>query len=151
MGAAFGVWQPGKREGLDSAGEAGSLCWAELYTPDIARAAAFYHTVLGWETSAVSFPGGVYTTRQPAGDGEEGAFGGMVPLPTTPWRRRRTGRTGCRTSAPRTRTPWPRAPSSWADACGCPRRSVPGVGRLARLEDPYGARFAVLRGDPRET
>lgn len=84
MGASFGVWQPGKREGLESAGEAGSLCWAELYTPDIARAAAFYHTVLGWETSAVSFPGGVYTSVSPQGTGVEGAFGGMVPLADDP-------------------------------------------------------------------
>jgi predicted enzyme related to lactoylglutathione lyase len=27
---------------------------------------------------------------------------------------------------------------------------VPGVGRLARLADPFGARFAVLRPDPRQ-
>ncbi len=84
MGAAFGVWQPGRRQGLEAAYQAGCLCWAELYTPDIARAAAFYHKVLGWETSAVSFPGGVYTSFSPRDTGEEGAFGGMVPLADDP-------------------------------------------------------------------
>jgi predicted enzyme related to lactoylglutathione lyase len=28
---------------------------------------------------------------------------------------------------------------------------IPGVGRVARLADPYGARFAVLRSAPRQT
>ncbi|MFF9336514.1 VOC family protein [Streptomyces albogriseolus] len=151
MGAAFGVWQPGRREGLESAGEAGSLCWAELYTPDIARAAAFYHAVLGWETSAVSFPGGVYTSVSPQGAGEEGAFGGMVPLADDP------------VEADGSRPHWlpyigaedPDAVVARAAELGgrvrMPATSIPGVGRLARLEDPYGARFAVLRGDPRET
>ncbi|MFF9761636.1 hypothetical protein [Streptomyces sp. NRRL F-2305] len=32
-----------------------------------------------------------------------------------------------------------------------PAASVAGVGRPARMEGPYGARFAVLRGDPRGT
>ncbi|MCM3299257.1 VOC family protein [Streptomyces pseudogriseolus] len=151
MGAAFGVWQPGRREGLEAAGQAGCLCWAELYTPDIARAAAFYHKVLGWETSAVSFPGGVYTSFSPRDTGEEGAFGGMVPLADDP------------VEAEESRPHWlpyigaedPDAVVARAAELGgrvrMPATSVPGVGRLARLEDPYGARFAVLRGDPRET
>jgi predicted enzyme related to lactoylglutathione lyase len=151
MGAAFGVWQPGEREGLESVGEAGGLCWAELYTPDIARAAAFYHAVLGWETSAVTFPGGVYTTVSSRGTAEEGAFGGMVPLADDP------------VEAGENRPHWlpyigaedPDAVAARAAELGgrvrMPPTSVPGVGRLARLEDPHGARFAVLRGDPRET
>ncbi|SCE51326.1 hypothetical protein GA0115245_144914 [Streptomyces sp. di188] len=151
MGAAPGVWQPGERGGLESVGEAGGLCWAELYTPDVARAAAFYHAVLGWETSAVTFPGGVYTTVSSRGTAEEGACGGMVPLADD------------LVEAEENRPHWlpyigaedPDAVAARAAEPGGRVRmlpaSIPGVGRLARLEDPHGARFAVLRGDPRET
>ncbi|MFJ8187783.1 VOC family protein [Streptomyces sp. NPDC096105] len=148
-GAPFGVWQPGRREGLESAGEAGSLCWAELYTPDIARAAAFYHAVLGWETSAVTFPGGVYTSAGPRAAGEGGAFGGMVPLADDPVERDE-GRSHWLPyiGAEDPDTVVARA-SERGGRVRMPAASVPGAGRLARLEDPYGARFAVLRGDPR--
>ncbi|MET9371717.1 VOC family protein [Streptomyces griseoflavus] len=150
-GASFGIWQPAGRAGIEAAGEAGALCWVELHTPDVARAAAFYRTALGWETSAVRFPGGVYTSLNPAGTGEEAMFGGMIPPADEP--------AGAEAGRP-----------SWLPYFGVedtdavvaqavelggtlrmPATSLAGVGRLARLEDPYGARFAVLRGDPRQT
>ncbi|MEV6177478.1 VOC family protein [Streptomyces sp. NPDC052015] len=143
-GAPFGIWQPAQIQGVDVAGEPGSLCWVELYTPDIPAAAAFYHATLGLETAAVSFPGGVYTCVHPAGAGEDAMFGGMVPLADDP------------TEA--------ESGASWlpylevTDVDGVVARAeelggtvrvaatdVEGVGRIARLADPYGARFAVIR------
>lgn len=150
-GVPFGIWEPAQRKGIEAAGEVGALCWAELYTPDIARAAAFYHAALGWETSAVTFPGGVYTSVNPAGTGEDGMFGGMVPLADDP------------VEAGTGRPYWlPYIGVDDTDAVvdravaldgtvRMPATSLAGVGRLARLEDPYGARFAVLKGDPRQT
>jgi predicted enzyme related to lactoylglutathione lyase len=144
-GAAYGIWQPGRRGGLDRAGETGALCWAELYTPDVAAAAAHYHAVLGLETSALSFPGGTYTCVGPAGEGEAGVFGGFVPLAGDPVE-----------SEPH----WlPYIAVDDVDAVAArvrelggevrlPATDVPGAGRLARLADPHGARFAVLRPDP---
>lgn len=149
-GVPFGVWEPHLLEGFGAAGEIGSLCWVELYTPDIARAAAFYHSVLGWETSAVTFPDGVYTSVNPAGTGDDGMFGGLVPLADDP--------TEAETGSPH----WlPYFGVDDTDAVVAravdlggrvrmPATSLAGVGRLARLEDPYGARFAVLKGDPRQ-
>ncbi|OSP44923.1 MULTISPECIES: VOC family protein [unclassified Streptomyces] len=150
-GVPFGIREPAQHKGIEAAGEAGTLCWVELYTPDIARAAAFYHSVLGWETSAVTFPDGVYTSVNPAGTGEEGMFGGLVP-PAEDLAGAEPG------------------PPHWLPYFGVgdtdavvaravelggrvrlPATSLAGVGRLARLEDPYGARFAVIEGDPRET
>ncbi|GGQ75201.1 VOC family protein [Streptomyces flaveolus] len=144
----FGVWQPGRLGGLGVAGETGALCWVELYTPDIAAAAAYYHTVLGLETSAVPFPGaGTYTCVNPAGEGEESMFGGVVPLAD---------------DALETDAHWlPYFAVADADATVAragelggtvrmPATDIEGVGRLARLADPYGARFAVLRPAPRE-
>ncbi|MFF7858416.1 VOC family protein [Streptomyces sp. NPDC007904] len=151
VGVPFGIWQPALRRGVEAAGEVGALCWAELYTPDIARAAAYYHAVLGWETSAVTFPGGVYTSVSPAGTGEDGMFGGLVPVADDP------------TEAESGQPYWlPYIGVEDTDAVVAravelggrvrmPATSLAGVGRLARLEDPYGARFAVLKGDPRQT
>ncbi|MFE2279098.1 VOC family protein [Streptomyces sp. NPDC059454] len=150
-GVPFGIREPATPKGIEAAGEVGTLCWAELYTPDIARTAAFYHSVLGWETSAVTFPDGVYTSVNPAGTGEEGMFGGLVPLADDPTE----AETGRPHWLPYFGTDDTDAVVARAVALGgrvrLPATSLAGVGRLARLEDPYGARFAVLRGDPRET
>ncbi|AKZ59412.1 Hydroxylase [Streptomyces ambofaciens ATCC 23877] len=147
-GARFGLLQPGRLGGLGVAGDSGALCWVELYTADVAAAAAYYHAVLGLETSAVRFPGaGTYTCVNPAGEGEESMFGGVVPLAGDPVESEphwlpyfavddtdaavdRAGRLG--------------------GSVRMPAADIEGVGRLARLADPYGARFAVLRPSPRE-
>ncbi|MER6980441.1 VOC family protein [Streptomyces carpinensis] len=146
-GVPFGLWQPERMKGVDLAGGPGSLCWVELYTADIAAAAAFYNRVLGLETSGVPFPGGTYTCVNPAEGGEDAMFGGMVPLADDP------------TEA--------KAGPHWLpyfeveDADATVTRAgelggtvlqaatdIPGVGRVARLADPYGARFAVIKSAP---
>jgi len=48
-GAPFYVWQPNKRSGLGVTGEPGAFCWAELITPDLARAKTFYEGLFGWK------------------------------------------------------------------------------------------------------
>ncbi|WKE68652.1 VOC family protein [Streptomyces sp. WP-1] len=141
-GVRFGVWQPGRTEGVDVADAPGALCWAELHTPDIAAAAAFYHRVLGLETSGVSFPGGVYTCVNPAGAGEDAMFGGMVPLARAAdepyW-------------LPYFAVEDTDAITAEAQRLGgsvrAPAVTVEGVGRMAGLADPYGARFAVIRSE----
>lgn len=146
-GVSFGIWQPGRLAGLDVAGETGALCWVELYTADIAAAAAYYRAVLGLETSAVAFPGaGTYTCVNPAGEGEDGMFGGVVPLADDPVERDcywlpyfAVGDTDA--AVARTR--------ELGGTVRMPATDIEGVGRLARLADPYGARFAVLRPLPR--
>lgn len=144
-GAPYGVWQPGRRKGLDLVGGTGALCWAELYTPDIAAAAAHYHEVLALETSVLPFPGTAYTCLHPAEEGERGMFGGLVPLADDPVE---------------TEPHWlPYVAVADVDEVVArarelggevrvPATDVRGAGRLARLADPYGARFAVLRPDP---
>ncbi|MBQ0966897.1 MULTISPECIES: VOC family protein [Streptomyces] len=146
-GVPFGIWQPGRRIGLDVVGEAGALCWVELHTADIAASAAYYRAVLGLETSAVPFPGGSYTCVNPAGEGEEAMFGGMVPLAEDP---------------AETDAGWlpylavddaDTAVARTAELGGTvlmPATDIEGVGRVARLADPYGARFAILRPAPRQ-
>jgi predicted enzyme related to lactoylglutathione lyase len=147
-GVPFGIWQPGQTRGVDMAGDPGSLCWVELITPDIAAAAAFYHKVLGLETSAVSFPGGTYTCVNPAEGGEDAMFGGKVPLSDDP---AETGAywlpyfevTDADAVAARTR--------ELGGTVRVPATDIEGVGRFAKLADPSGARFAVIRSAQRQT
>jgi len=48
-GAAFSIWQPNINQGIGVAGAHGTLCWCDLYSPDQARAGAFYSALFEWE------------------------------------------------------------------------------------------------------
>ncbi|WP_432169316.1 VOC family protein [Streptomyces sp. 1222.5] len=145
-GVPFGLWQPGRTKGVDMADEPGALCWVELYTPDIAAAAAFYYKVLGLETSGMPFPGGTYTCVNAAAGGEDSMFGGMVPMADAPdevaagpcW-------------LPYFEVEDTDAVVEQARRLGgtvrMPAASVEGVGRMAKLADPQGVRFAVIRSE----
>jgi uncharacterized protein len=52
-GAVFCVWQAKEHKGIGIHNQQGSFCWADLSTPNQARAAEFYTRVFGW-----SMPGG---------------------------------------------------------------------------------------------
>ncbi len=143
-GVPFGLWQPGTTKGLDVVQEPGSLCWLELYTTDVPAAAGFYNAVLGLETFAVDFPGGTYTTFNPAGAAEDAMFGGVVPLSGDP-----TEAGGTPYWLPYFEVTDTDATVAKAQELGgtvrMPATEVPDVGRVAKLTDPYGARFAVIR------
>ncbi|MGW1718233.1 VOC family protein [Streptomyces sp. NPDC002156] len=146
-GAVFGLWQPARIKGLEVTGDPGSLCWVELYTTDVPKAAAFYGTVLGLETSAVPFPGGSYTCVNPAGTGEDGMFGGVIDIADDP--------TGTETTPywlPYFEVTDAGATVAKAQELGgqvrMPATEVEGVGTIAKLTDPYGARFAVIKSVP---
>ncbi|HLK22126.1 MAG TPA: VOC family protein [Bryobacteraceae bacterium] len=48
-GAVFIVWQPNRNAGIGIVNEPGAFCWADLSTPDPARAQKFYEALFGWE------------------------------------------------------------------------------------------------------
>lgn len=144
-GVPFGIWQPGRNKGLDVVQEPGSLCWLELYTPDQPAAAFFYNAVLGLETYGVDFPGGTYTTINPAGATEDAMFGGIVPLADDP------GETEPYWLAYFEVTDTDAVVAKAQELGGTarmPATDMEGVGRVAKLADPYGARFAVIKSVP---
>ncbi|MFF1646499.1 VOC family protein [Streptomyces sp. NPDC058240] len=145
-GAFFGVWQPKENLGLGAVGVPRSLCWAELYTPDVPAAAAFYDAVFGWETAHVPFPGGggSYTVIRTRGGGAEAEFGGFVPLNAVATRA---------VAGPH----W--LPYFEVDDCDAAVADVErlggkltlepmemeGVGKFADVADPDGAEFALIK------
>lgn len=145
-GVPFGVWQPGRITGLDVVTDPGALCWLELYTPDLPAAAGFFNAVFGWETTAIDIAGGAYTCVHPAGTEPGSMFAGIVPLDEDPseagsgpyW-------------LPYFEVPDTDAAVSRAQERGggvrLPATDLPGAGRFAKLTDPYGARFAVIRSE----
>jgi predicted enzyme related to lactoylglutathione lyase len=51
-GAVFCVWQANKNAGIGIAAVHGTLCWADLSTPDVKRASDFYSGLFGWQVTA---------------------------------------------------------------------------------------------------
>ncbi|MGT2531355.1 VOC family protein [Streptomyces nojiriensis] len=146
-GVGFGVWQPRGHAGLGAVTERGSLCWTELYTGDVAAAARFYGAVLGWEIREMPYEGGTYTMAGPAGGTDEESFAGLVPISVDP-------------VEDAERPYWSLyfevadcdATAAKAEESGGKVRLTPvfmeGVGRFAKLADPFGARFAVIASAP---
>lgn len=133
-GAAFCVWQAKQNPGIGIAGVPGTLCWADLTTPDQERAKSFYSGLFGWElvTGEKDFSGYLHIKN-----GEQ-FIGGLPPVPTP-------------------------MPAHWlayflvsnmdatvaqAQAQGAavriPAMSLKDVGRFAVIGDPQGAVFAVF-------
>jgi predicted enzyme related to lactoylglutathione lyase len=137
-GAMFAAWEPKRHIGAGVRDEAGALCWNELATRDMDRAAEFYGSLFGWapmpfEASPVPY------TMMMNGDAP---VGGIFTMPAE----------------------MEGMPPHWApyfavddtdetlrrsDALGgttvMPPDEIPGVGRLAGLRDPQGGIFYVLR------
>jgi len=60
-GAMFCLWQPKESIGAELVNEPGTYSWAELMTPDVDAALAFYEKLFGWKGNNVDMPGMEYT------------------------------------------------------------------------------------------
>lgn len=146
-GAAFAGWEPGRNKGLDRVNEPGALYWLELLTPDPHSALAYYADVFGWETTRMPAPdgSGSYTMVRPGGAAQDAAFAGVLPLNADPLE---AG--GGPYWLPYFAVEDCDASVARAQELGAEIRLAPvdvqGVGQCAKLADPAGARFAVVRG-----
>ena len=136
-GAAISVWQAKKHHGIGITGVPGTLCWADLSTPDHARAAEFYKALFGWEIAPGQDSSGYLHIK----NGEE-FIGGIPPAqfrdPNTPphW----LGYylvTDCDASTAK-------AKGMGANVFMSPT-SMEGVGRWSVIADPQGAVSALFQ------
>lgn len=116
-----------------------AIAWHEIHTPDPASTSDFYAQVMGWEVETRPMGGEAYTMF--AVDGKP--FSGI-----------------CRANEPE----WEGAPAYWTVYFNCqdvdaavgraeeldgtiviPPYDVPGVGRMALIEDPDGATFYLFQ------
>ena len=138
--AVFALWQSKRNTGLGIAGVPGTLCWADLITPDAERAKSFYAGLLGWTiTKGENDPSGYLHIK----NGEE-FIGGIPPSRFSP----------------------PNTPPHWLayfyvancdeTAAKCSQlggktlmapMTIERVGRMAILADPQGAVFAPFTAE----
>ncbi len=138
-GATFSIWQPKAHTGTKVGGVDGTLCWADLNSPDRDKAVPFYTGLFGWQFE----PG---KDKDLSGylhikNGEE-FIGGATPSQFLP----------------------PGAPAHWlayfltsncdastekAKSLGAkvwvPPSDIEGAGRFSVLSDPQGAAFALFQ------
>jgi len=141
-GANFCIWQANKNPGIRIAQVHGTLCWADLSTPDAERAADFYSGLFGWQIANQRLDG----TKDPSGythikNGEH-FIGGIPPAAFRP----------------------PGVPPHWmayfqvddVDSCATNAKElggklclspmmIEGAGRMAVISDPQGAVFAIFK------
>lgn len=142
-GAALGLWQPGRNQGAGIVGETGAMNWHELNTRDVETAKAFYADVFGWSYEEQDFEGtGAYTSIMLG----EQMVGGMLDV---------TDRVPAEVPAH-----WlvyfavEDADATVEEAKGRGGEAMAGpfdigrVGRIAVVQDPWGAVFAVIKPDP---
>jgi predicted enzyme related to lactoylglutathione lyase len=139
--AVFCLYQPKGHPGVAAIREPNAICWAELATRDVPRAEAFYAGLFGWTLQTHEHSPTLYRMF---GNGD-GMLGGLLQM-----------------------TPeWGEMPSHWSiyiqvedvDAVVAtalanggelcfPAFDAPGVGRIARINDPAGAGFYIIKFVP---
>jgi predicted enzyme related to lactoylglutathione lyase len=132
-GAHLHLWQPGRHIGAGRVNEPGCMVWNELATSDVARTAAFYRDLLGWEAepdatgyATIRAEGAINGGIRPLQDGEAPAW--LVYF-TTP---------SCDEAAARVR-------DAGGTVVAGPMAVT--VGRIAVVRDPQGAVLALYEGD----
>jgi predicted enzyme related to lactoylglutathione lyase len=141
-GAHFSIWQPKIHPGSGIQGVPGTLCWADLMTPDPAGVAKFYSQVFGWKIEPGEHDSSGYLHIK---NGDQ-FIGGIPPAGSLP----------------------PNVPAHWiayflvencdassqkATSAGAkilvPPMTMEGVGRWSVVSDPQGAAFSLFQPMPR--
>ena len=137
-GAVFCLWQAKRNTGLGITGDPNAFCWADLNTPDAARAKQFYSSLFGWQIVTGDHDTSGYLHIKNG----ENFIGGIPPAQHRD----------------------PKAPPHWmsyfyssdvdasvskAQSLGAkvyaPPMTIEGAGRMAVLADPQGAVFALFK------
>lgn len=137
-GAVFSLAQQRAHPGVDALGVDNAVCWAELATRDIERAQAYYQRLFGWRMQPHPVTGDGYRVFVD----DQRMLGGVLQM----------------------KPDWGGIAPHWSiylqvadvDACSAralelggsvafPPFDAPGVGRIARVCDPCGAAFYLIK------
>ena len=134
--AIINVWQPMSHKGMDITGEENTFCWADLSTPDPAKARDFYAGLFGWTMLQDPHDASGYLHIQ---NGNE-FIGGIPPSDmrdehTPPHWLIYFQSVDCDGAAAKAK--------ELGAVIHMPPMSLPKVGRIAVLADPQGAVFAL--------
>lgn len=138
QGAIFGVWQPGKHQGVQLIAQPGAFCWAECATSDERAGRQFYKTLFGWEHEIMPTAKFEYTVFKNGGQPAAGLFQitqEMKELPPSWFVYFAVA--DCDQSVQK-------AQSSGAKVM-VPPEDIPEVGRFSILSDPQGVAFALIK------
>ena len=144
-GPVLSIWEPKGNKGTGLAGVGGTLCWADLSSPDPGRAAKFYHELFGWKATSDNDdnPPSGYQHIQ---NGEE-FIGGILPnaegkSKIPPHWLAYFMVSNCDLSAAKAK--------ELGAGFLMPPTTLEGVGRLAVVADPQNAVFAIFQPLPRK-
>ena len=120
----------------------GAFSWSELMTDDPAAAVAFYGQLFGWKAENMDMGTGAYHVVK-IGDESIGGIAGKPPgsagMPSA-W--------GCYVTVDDIDATAARCAELGGTVCMAPM-DIPGVGRMAVLQDPQGAVFNAITYSPR--
>jgi uncharacterized protein len=141
--AAFAIWESKTHIGTRITQEKGTLCWADLSTPDVEKASSFYSQLFGWKLEkGQNDPSGYLHIKN-----GENFIGGVPPAqyrdPNTPahWLVY-FEIANCDTT---TATARQLGAKAYVDPT-----TMENVGRWSVLADPQGAVFAAFQGMPQQ-
>jgi predicted enzyme related to lactoylglutathione lyase len=120
----------------------GAFSWSELATDDPAAAVVFYGSLFGWTAENMDMGSGAYHVVKVG----ENAIGGIMGKP--PGSAGMPSAWGCYVTVDDIDATVTRCTELGGKVC-VPPMEVPGVGRMAVLQDPQGAMFSAITYAPR--
>ena len=130
------VWQPDNHHGAGLVNAHGALSWNELATPDMAGSTTFYSDLFGWEIKPMEGMGMEYSMISNAGHSNGGIHPAMPPGTPPHWLAY-FGTDDIDASVAKVAELGGTALSGVMDI---------GVGKIAPIQDPQGAVFALYSG-----
>jgi uncharacterized protein len=143
QGAKFGIWQSGQSTGMKVRDEVGSLVWNELGTTNEVEGEKFYMNYFGWTTELMPGEGPMkYTVFKNDNKGIAGMYQFTpemqgIPPHWVPY----IGVADADSTVNKT--------TAGGGKLMMGPRDIPDVGRIAILQDPQGAVFAIIKTAPR--
>lgn len=138
--APFSIWEPQQHIGVGITGVEGTVCWADLMTPDTDAAKKFYSSLFGWDISSSEHDHSGYLHIK---NGDT-FIGGIPPHPNPelpPHWMIYFLASDCDASAAK-------AQQLGAQTVLAPQ-TIEHVGRMAIVKDPQGALFALFQPEKR--